>query len=82
MLVTSVIGLAFLPHGSVSTVITLQLLSLLLQAAHPERYPDKVLAGPGYHHLCSIPRAAGKSSDSVRCFYISACHNIKMNLKE
>jgi hypothetical protein len=46
--VTSVIGLAFLPRGWVLAVITLQLLPLpLLKAKCPERFPDKVRAGPG-----------------------------------
>jgi hypothetical protein len=38
---TSVIGLAFLPHGLVLTVITIQLLPLLIKAACPEELPDK-----------------------------------------
>jgi hypothetical protein len=42
-----VIGLTFLPRGSVLTVITVQLLRCsLLKAARPEGFPDKVPAGP------------------------------------
>jgi hypothetical protein len=39
VLVMSVIGLAFLPHCSVSMVITLQMLLLPPKATHPEWLP-------------------------------------------
>jgi hypothetical protein len=48
VLVTPVIGLVFLPRGSVLTVTILQLLPLpLFKAARPERLPAKVRSGPG-----------------------------------
>jgi hypothetical protein len=47
----SVIGLTFLPRGSVLSVITLQLLP---RNARPKQFPDKVRAEPSVPTSSSI----------------------------
>jgi hypothetical protein len=71
VLVTSVIGLTFHPHGSVLMVITLQLLLLFppFKAARPVRLPDKLPVGPGVSPPFP-PVGADKSSKNGQCSYI------------